>query len=403
MQIQKKLHEKIRIGYLVNHPIIYQAPLLRRLSKEPCFDLSVIFCQDFSLNTYFDTEFQRTIAWDTPLLEGYRSEFLPEHVANWIPRCLKPVNTGLYSALTKNNLDVLWIHGWNYVTNVRAAVLGRSLGIKVLFRGESTVPLSLNEYGCAKPFFYRVLRQLADGFLAIGTLNQDFYRAIGVPDTRMALVPYAVDNAYFQSQAKAVRSRRDDLRRMLGLAPGRPVILYASKLTPRKRAMDLIHAYGKLVQREDCEPKPYLLLIGDGEMRAAIEPAAAAVAKESIRILGFKNQSELPAFYDLCDIFVLPSLAEPWGLVINEVMNFGKPVVISDQVGCGPDLVQHGLNGFIFPAGDVNALSAALYTLCVNPQLCESFGQRGLETISHWGFEQDVKGLHAAVQFLGIG
>src|SRR5208283_2452823 len=116
---------------------------------------------------------------------------------------------------------------------------------------------------------------------------------------------------------------------------------------------------------------------GDGEERTNLEHRARALKWDSIRFIGFRNQSELPALYDLSDVFVLPSEHEPWGLVINEVMNAGKPVVVSDRVGAGPDLVEDGVNGFVFPARDVAALANRLQRMIDNPEDRAAMGARG--------------------------
>ena len=116
-----------------------------------------------------------------------------------------------------------------------------------------------------------------------------------------------------------------------------------------------------------------------------------------MRFLGFKNQTELPAYYDLCDVFVLPSVYEPWGLVVNEVMNAGRAVIVSDQVGCGPDLVKPGENGYIFTAGDIAGLGWALHNVLNDQQKCRALGRKSLEIIDKWGIEEDVAGLKAAL------
>jgi glycosyltransferase involved in cell wall biosynthesis len=120
----------------------------------------------------------------------------------------------------------------------------------------------------------------------------------------------------------------------------------------------------------------------------------------SIKFLGFRNQTELPGYYDLCDVLVLPSAFEPWGLVINEVMNAGRAVVVSDQVGCGPDLVRKGENGYVFQAGDIAGLRQALVNLLSDPQKCRALGQKSLEIIATWGLEQDVAGLKLALAYV---
>jgi glycosyltransferase involved in cell wall biosynthesis len=187
------------------------------------------------------------------------------------------------------------------------------------------------------------------------------------------------------------------LRRELGLEPGRPVILYASKLTTRKRCIDLVEAYVRLAAAPGVDPPAYLLIVGDGVERAALEARVRQSGLSSIRFLGFKNQTEVPRYFDLCDAFVLPSIHETWGLIVNEVMNAGRPVVLTDQVGCQPDMVQDGFNGFVFPALDVGALSNCLRRLIDDPGLRVRMGENSLRLIQQYSFEQDVAGLRGGL------
>ena len=148
---------KIRLAYLVSHPIQYQAPLLRRISQESDIDLTVLFCSDLSVEEYRDTEFGTSFKWDVPLLEGYKYEFLPslgnaQQLSFW-----KPFNFGITRALRKGKFDVLWIHGWGYWSHIMAVFAAKLLGIRVLIRGEST--LNTRSYG--------MLRQTAKIYLSV--------------------------------------------------------------------------------------------------------------------------------------------------------------------------------------------------------------------------------------------
>jgi glycosyltransferase involved in cell wall biosynthesis len=145
------------------------------------------------------------------------------------------------------------------------------------------------------------------------------------------------------------------------------------------------------------EPYPYLVIVGDGEERAALEKQAAESALAGVRFCGFRNQSELPRFFDMATVFVLPSRHEPWGLIVNEVMNAGRAVIVSDEVGCQPDLVEDGVEGCVFPAGDVTALTDALRKVLATPATAEAMGRRGLAKIETWDFEEDVRGLRRAI------
>jgi glycosyltransferase involved in cell wall biosynthesis len=172
------------------------------------------------------------------------------------------------------------------------------------------------------------------------------------------------------------------------------VILFAGKLQQRKRPHDLLAAYARLTGARD----PYLVFVGDGEMTDALAAQAAGLG---VRFAGFRNQSELPRFYDLCDVFVLPSRHEPWGLVINEAMCAGRAVVASDEVGATADLVRDGENGFIFPAGDVGALAAALTAVLADANTAARMGARSREIIARWSFAEDITGLKDALAAVG--
>ena len=150
-------------------------------------------------------------------------------------------------------------------------------------------------------------------------------------------------------------------------------------------------------------PIPYLVILGDGEERAALERQAAATGLDSIRFAGFRNQSEMPRFFDLASVFVLPSRDEPWGLIVNEAMNAGRPVIVSDDVGCAPDLVQDGVNGFIYPTSNIEALTQALRRILASPETAAAMGASAYERIQQWGMAQDIQGLRSALQHLVPG
>jgi glycosyltransferase involved in cell wall biosynthesis len=281
---------------------------------------------------------------------------------------------------------------------LRAIAIARRRRLPVLLRGESH--LSSHSRGPArellKTALLRPLFRAIAGFLAIGTLNRAYYRHYGVGDERLHEMPYAVDNAFFREAADASAPRREAFRRALGFEPGRPVVLFASKLIDRKRPADALAAHRRLRGALPPERQPYLLVVGDGPLRGALQETARD--DTSVRFAGFANQSELPAFYDLCDAFVLPSEHEPWGLVVNEVMNAGRPVVVSDDVGAGPDLVTNGETGFVFPVGDVDALAGRLVAILSEPAHGKRMGRAARERVARLDFDADRRGLLAALR-----
>jgi glycosyltransferase involved in cell wall biosynthesis len=398
-----RLKNKIRLAYLVSHPIQYQAPMLRRIAQEPDIDLTAFFGSDFSVRDYKDAGFGVGVKWDVPLLDGYRHEFLPRLRDSSNPGALSPLNYGIFSRLRGSRgepgFDVLWVHGYSSANAMQAMLAAKALGIPVLVRAEPWLGDRARGGATlvAKRMFFRLLRELIDGALPIGTLNAAYWRHYLGEDFPLHLMPYAVDNSYFQNRCLEARAGRAALRDELRLDPTRPVILFASKLQSRKRCADLVTAYKNLSEGLGLRPHPYLVIVGDGEERAALERQAAESRLEGIRFCGFRNQSELPRFFDMASVFVLPSRHEPWGLIVNEVMNAGRAVVVSDEVGCQPDLVEDGVEGCVFPAGDVAGLTDALRRVLATSETAAAMGQRALVKIETWDFEADVRGLRRAI------
>jgi glycosyltransferase involved in cell wall biosynthesis len=395
---------RVRVAYLVSHPIQYQAPLLRRIAQEPEIDLTVFFGSDFSLRNYADKGFGINVKWDVPLVEGYRHEFLPALRDNATVSPFAPISHGILSRLRGRNgappFDLLWVHGYASVNALHGILSANALGIPVLLRAESTLIDRPRSHGklIGKEIFFRILRRFIAGVAPIGKRNAAYWQHYLGADFPAWEMPYAVDNTYFQARSKEATSGRAALQAELNLDPARPVILFASKLQQRKRCIDLLEAYLQMLTQPG--PRPYLVIVGDGEERAALEARAAGSGVDSIRFCGFRNQSELPRFFDLATVFVLPSRHEPWGLIVNEAMNAARPVILSNDVGCQPDLVTDGVEGFVFPVGNVQALAAALGRIFEDPAAAPRMGLRALERVRHCSFEADVQGLRAALAAL---
>lgn len=401
----------VRLAYLVSHPIQYQAPLLRRIAEEQDIELTVFFGSDFSVRGYRDEGFGVGVKWDVPLLQGYRHEFLPAIRDRGTVSVTTPLNRGIYERLRGRGgepaFDVLWVHGYATVNAMHGMLAATSLGIPVLLRAESWLKDRSRHAAklVAKKAFFKILKSLVDGVLPIGSLNAAYwhhYFGIEIPQFSM---PYAVDNAYFQLRTVEAKPKRAELMDELGIEAGRPVILFASKLQARKRCVDLVEAYARLVDSpaRDGDLMPYLVVVGDGEERPRLELQVQEKGLTGVRFCGFRNQSELPRFFDLADVFVLPSEHEPWGLIVNEVMNAGCAVIVSDDAGCQPDLITDGVEGCVFPVGDVDALTRALRRVLRSPETSRTMGQRGMERIATWDFEADVRGLRAGIETVTRG
>jgi glycosyltransferase involved in cell wall biosynthesis len=399
-------NKKLKLAYLVSHPIQYQTPLLRLIAQQPDIELTVLFGSDFSVRGYRDEGFGVDVKWDIPLLDGYQSNFLPILRQATSTSITRPMNYGIYSHLcgssTTGKTDVLWVHGYSTVNAMHGLLAAKALGIPTLVRSDSTLtdrPRSLAKR-MVKDAFFAGLRHLVSGALSTGDRNTAYWRHHFGADFPVFHMPYAVDNDFFARESAKAATTRGILQQELGLDPARPVILFASKLQTRKLCIDLLHAYIQLSPDGTSEPHPYLLIVGDGEERAALEARAAQTGWSSIQFLGFRNQSELPRYFDLCSVFVLPARHEPWGLIVNEVMAASRAVIVTDDVGCQEDLVEDGVNGGVYPVGNVNALAEKLHSILASPESAAEMGRRSFERIQHYSFDEDIRGLRKALTTL---
>jgi glycosyltransferase involved in cell wall biosynthesis len=174
--------------------------------------------------------------------------------------------------------------------------------------------------------------------------------------------------------------------------------MYCGKLIPKKQPLMLLEAFAKVRKDLPCA----LLYVGDGELRPEIEDRVAESDIPDVRITGFLNQSEISKAYTAADILVLPSTwmngdTETWGLTINEGMNFGLPVIVTDRVGCSADLVEDHANGYVVPHDNVAALSQAIRGLVQDSEMRHAFGVRSLEIIDGWNYEKCGEGIVKAL------
>ena len=380
-----------RLLVLSSHPIQYQAPVHRALAAHPAIDLTVLFCSEWGVKSYRDPGFGRDVQWDVPLLDGYRSTFL----RNWslrpgLNRFWGLLNPGVVRWIVNQHYDAVLVYGWSRATNLMAIGAAFATNMPVLLRGETNLLNSLSSF--KKGLKSAVLKPLfaaTSGFLSIGRHNSEFYGAWGVPMQKIHLAPYSVDNEYWLAQATKFSGHKSQLKCDLGFGPGTPIILFSGKLISMKRPLDLLQAFESVSKKLPSG----LVFLGDGQLRGQLEAYVRDRRLTNVKFVGFKNQTELAPYFAMSDVFVLPSGFEPWGLVLNEALCFGLPVIASDKVGATGDLVQHGINGFVYSAGDVAALTARLEELLGNPTLRHSAGQASGKLIQKWGIPQIVEGV----------
>jgi len=216
--------------------------------------------------------------------------------------------------------------------------------------------------------------------------------SLRIPADRLTLTPYSVDNDWWVAQSQQVD--RNSVRASWDATPETVVVLFCAKLQPWKRPLDLLRAFSQARISQSL-----LVYAGDGAQRAEIEREAAALGvSQQVRFLGFVNQSQLPAVYTAADVMVLPSGYEPFAVVANEASCCGIPVVASDRVGAGRDLIVPVNHDLIYPCGDVPALARLLSQLLADRQRLRMLGNAARQRMESWSPRETIAGTVEAIR-----
>lgn len=388
--------QRLRLAILASHPIQYFAPLFRALAASKSIDLTVYYCSRHGLDVTIDPEFGQAFSWDVPLLEGYRSVFLRNY--GWDEgsgRFASLINPAIIECLRRERHDALIVHGYEHMSKWLAIAGAKIAGTPLFMRGESQLLTPRSPIRrLAKHAVLRPLMRALDGALYLGEENRRFYRHYGLASDRLTHVPYVVDNDFFSARREALRGLRHGIRADFGIPDGVTVVLAAGKLVPKKQPLQLLEAFARVRRRVPA----FLLFAGDGPLRDDLTRRAGELGMtESVRVTGFLNQTEIPRAYVAADMLVLASRVEPWGLVVNEAMNFGLPIVATNAVGSATDLIRENENGFIVPWSDYELLADRIEQLVSDADRRAEFGRRSLEIISAWGISRAVDGIVDAI------
>ena len=395
-----------RLAVVASHPVQYYAPWFRLLAETPGLGVRVFYLWDFGVDRgggqKTDAGFGVGVAWDLPLLEGYEHEFVPNAAREpGTHRFAGLDNPSLGRRLAAFAPDAVLVFGYAHkalqrliwLDRVQIPALRRA---RWLFRGDSH-DLAGRGASFKERSKERLKRRLTaaafgrfDGFLAVGQANADYFRARGVSAGRIAFAPHCVDNARFA--AAGTREAGAALRAELRIPADAAVALFVGKFEPKKDPVGVVRAF-----RDADVPGSTLLLVGAGALEQAAR--AAAGGDERVRFLGFRNQTEMPAAYAAADLLVLPSVgrSETWGLCVNEAFACGTPAVVSDRVGCGPDLVDGRDAGAVVPAGDTPALAAALRTALSDRETLNRWGRNARGVVAGYSYEAARDGLLTAL------
>jgi glycosyltransferase involved in cell wall biosynthesis len=386
---------KLRLAVVVSHPIQYYVPLYRMLARDPDLELKVFYFSDMSIRGGFDEGFGGDVRWNIDLMSGYESQFIGSDYATIHPGLFKAtLIPEAFWTILRGRYDAVMINGYALGGNLLALIAARLTGARVLTRSDSNA-LLLDEapQRLPKRLYVKAFFAACTAMLVSGRRNREFYKYWGVPDAKLVEAAFSVDNARFAEASALNPADRAALRAAWGCHDDRPVMVFASKFVARKQPHLVIEAAARLAQDGVVF---HLVMAGSGEMDADLRARAAAHPGLPVHFTGFVNQAEMPALLGASDVFLFPSTGEPWGLIVNEAMAAGLPLVVGERCGCVPDLVHQGENGFLVGDGDLDGLTEAMRRLADDPALRARMAEASRARIARWGIAETSQGVREA-------
>jgi glycosyltransferase involved in cell wall biosynthesis len=348
----------ITVGFILSAPIREYLHIFDRLSKR----------SDIKIRVYFIRRGTRQL----PENPGYEFTIL-ETETTGRPDSFYAARSGkLPEIIRHDRCDVWLIGGWNRLCYWQAVWACQRLNRRYVVRGTSHLAKDTSWWRSGlKALGLRVFFRQAAGFLAVGKLNEDLYHHYS-PTIPVFRVPQFFDESRLLSAADQAHESPAEVRTRFGFSATDFVILFVGRLAPEKNLFELLRA---IVELSKKGISARLLIVGQGPLREELgdfirrHQIAAVFAGQVLR-------AELPPLFKSADTLVLPSSSEPWGFVVAEAMTLGVPPIVSDRIGCAPELIIQYQTGIVYPHGNIASLTKKLHILATNRDLCRDIGER---------------------------
>lgn len=365
----------------------YRISVFNALARHDGIDLHVVFLAESDPTLRQWLVYKDEIRFSYQVLPSRRLRFGGHKIL---------LNRGLKNSLQRGAPDAIVCGGYNYLASWQAKSWARRNRVPFILWVESTArdrPNRNRVFEFMKARFMRGCR----AFVVPGKSSFEYVRSYGAAEEDIFTAPNAVDIDLFARRAAEVRQDAAMHRQALQL-PAR-FFLFVGRLVPEKGVFDLLDAYGKL--SAELRAEIGLVFVGEGVARSELSRRADDIVPGRIHHAGFAQREQLGAYYALADVLVFPSRTDPWGLVVNEAMACGLPVISTEAAGCTADLVEDNWNGRIVCSGDVGQLASAMEELARNPVLRSRMGNHSRERIQGYSPEACASGIANAVLSCG--
>lgn len=370
---------RVRIAVITEIIAPYRIPVFNAAAQRDDIDLHIIFLAENDPSLRDWPIYKNEIHFSHEVVPSYRWK---------VGKSSLLFNWGTGTALERAAPDVIVCGGYNYPASWRAQIWARKHGVPFVLWSESTArDIRKRRWVIDRAKKRFVERSTA--FLVPGSAARQYLLHLGVHESQIYLAPNAVDNDFYKHHAHHAREHASEIRSKLDL-PERYFVC-VGRIVSEKGVFDLLRAYERLTG--EIQKDVGLVFVGDGAVRMQLEEAAAKVATGRIRLLGFLHREQLASIYALAEALVFPTHTDTWGLVVNEAMACGLPIVVSDVAGCASDLVRQDWNGFVLPPHDIEKWSEALRLIATERELMRTMSRNSESRIHEFSPQRWAAGL----------
>jgi glycosyltransferase involved in cell wall biosynthesis len=367
----------------------YRIPVFNALAGYPGVDLQVIFLAETDQVLRQWRIYTDEIRFPYQVLPSWRLR---------AGNCGLLLNRGLWQALDAACPQSVLCGGYNYPASWESLWWASRRKVRFVLWTESTGQ-DRRSGRAGVEWLKRYFVRSCNAFVVPGKSSLAYLRTLGASEQAIFTAPNAVDNTFFATRAEKSEIHAKELREKLKLPPR--FILFVGRLVPEKGIFDLLEAYAKL--ESSLRSQVGLVFAGDGVSRENLAKRAQRISPGVVCFPGFAQREDLAGLYALAEVLVLPTHTDTWGLVVNEAMACGLPVIVSNVAGCSADLVREGWNGCVVPPQDSEKLSLAIDSVVRDAELRQRMSVHSVERIRNYSPEACADGLAAAAVGAGTG
>jgi glycosyltransferase involved in cell wall biosynthesis len=382
----------VKVTLITNMLAPYRIPFLQELSQQDDIDLHILLLSRSEKNR--DWQFSPPSSLNIKVLPDFGFDF-----SNRYEGLVYHINPTATLEILKGRFDVVIFDGWESFAGQTCPILCKTRGIPYITWVESTLGQPSKRRSVAKPL-NRIIIKNAAAMVIPGSKAEDYVKSLGGTQEKIFIAPNSVDNEYFKNESEKYRQYKEELKSRLEIN-SELTILSIAQLIRRKGIHLLIEAFS-LVRKEFGNVG--LAILGEGKSKGELIRLCQKLKLKDVYFIGSVPYSQLIQYYALADIFALPSLEEVWGLVLNEAMACGLPVITTKAVGAVPDLIKDGEDGFVVNAGDSHQLHQAIKNMLQNRDRMKRMGQTAQQRVlKQFSPGDTAQGFIKAIEFARRG